>query len=142
MDGDEDDDDDGMVRSLPRTKVVGKEGKATPCRMELWGRRKGTPCLNIFRIDIDGALGCHIHTATHYPPFFCKLWFFEKNNDLLSLRKAFKFQYINVAPNLSARSSLMGTTTILTLERFWERAVFNSVIIFRSNHGGNREILY
>ena len=44
--------------------------------------------------------------------------------------------------NLSARSSLMGTTTILTLERFWESAVFNSVVIFRSNHGGNREILY
>ena len=89
-----------------------------------------TPCLSIFRIDIDGALGCHIHTATHYPPFFCKLWFFEKNNDLLSLRKAFKFQYINVAPNLSARSSLMGRTMILTPKRFWESAVFNSVVVF------------
>ena len=44
MDGDDDDDNDGMVRSLPRTKVDGVEGrkegrrgeKATPCRMDGW----------------------------------------------------------------------------------------------------------
>ena len=54
MDGDEDDDDDGMVRSLPRTKVVGKEGKATPCRMEETKEGRTDCCLAMY-----------VHT---YPP--------------------------------------------------------------------------